>query len=501
MPVVGSGVDMFISRFKGVFNIGVRTSVTGITAAKIVAVCCVAYGCLMALGGAADTARGQILPSGTLPMQLMIGFTRAQRNEPGPSRQLSSSNFGKPVIREVSGRCATVEFAYSGASVIREKVGLGDVYVFARRQSEPDFLQWGGALQARRVGHSDVFAVLMRGLPLGEQFSVQVAADSMLGGPRSEASDVASTHTATSVPAAPQSLIAHRTDPRNNHNVHDGSVCVDLHWSHPHPRAAAKPGDVHFRIVYSYEGEDEIVYCEDEVGNLDRACGLPIQTVREGLPSLYMTLCDLRPNRRVRFRVSALTCDEEAVDEEFHVTTPPSAPSVVARLIISPESQEAIAGFQPRAVFDWIPQHDELILGHAIYLGLKHVSAMKLLCWVPHTDASATSRKKNSDGLETGHLSLPVVHRNHTYAEHWSLLGAYLAHKSVHQEQEVLITTRVVGSLESPAFRHHLGEWLVLDATLKCLTSFDAERPTYVASKIPLSWTQEQALSEFSAVR
>lgn len=66
--------------------------------------------------------------------------------------------------------------------------------------------------------------------------------------------------------------------------------------------------------------------------------------------------------------------------------------------------EETIAGFHPMVVLDWVPQEDPLIEGHAVYLGLREVSAMKLLCWVPTS--------------YPGHLDLPIMHKNHTHTMH-----------------------------------------------------------------------------------
>merc|ERR1712066_363456 len=104
------------------------------------------------------------------------------------------------------------------------------------------------------------------------------------------------------------------------------------------------------------------------------------------------------------------------------------------------------------------------IEGHAVYLGLRLVSSMRMLCWIPHDNSS----------VSTGHLELPIVHKNHTYSEDMLLLKDFLHRYHVHHEQELLVATRTAGHLESPAFSARLGEWLVLDEAVKCLTSFDA---------------------------
>merc|ERR1711933_330807 len=103
--------------------------------------------------------------------------------------------------------------------------------------------------------------------------------------------------------------------------------------------------------------------------------------------------------------------------------------------------------------------------GHAVYLGLTEVEAMKLLCWVPH----------NHSAYAAGHLELPITQRNHTHAEGSLLLTDFLAGFPVHQEQELLVATRTEGHLESPAYKYRLGDWQVLDEAVKCLTDFEAE--------------------------
>ena len=39
-----------------------------------------------------------------------------------------------------------------------------------------------------------------------------------------------------------------------------------------------------------------------------------------------------------------------------------------------------------------------------------------------------------------------------------------------------------------------LGDWLILEDQVKCLTSFAAEHASYVAKPVELSWTEEQAM-------
>jgi len=230
-----------------------------------------------------------------------------------------------------------------------------------------------------------------------------------------------------------------------------------------------------------------VAHCEDEFGAKERACGEQLSAVDGRLPIRYATVCGLRPKRKIRLTVEAFNCDEQVSFVYTHSVTPPSAPNVVATLVTEPAAQESAAGFRPRAVLDWIPQHSDLIVGHAVYLGLVQVAAMKLLCFVPRGDVA----------FAQGHLELPILHKNHTYSEHTELMEGFINRFHVHQEQEVLVSTRIVGALESPLYSFRLGEWLVMDEELKCLTSFGSTRLDYVEKTRALSWTQEQAMSVF----
>eukprot|EP00928_Gymnodinium_smaydae_P085107 TRINITY_DN6842_c0_g1_i1.p1 TRINITY_DN6842_c0_g1~~TRINITY_DN6842_c0_g1_i1.p1 ORF type:complete len:471 (-),score=104.60 TRINITY_DN6842_c0_g1_i1:93-1472(-) len=404
--------------------------------------------------------------------------------------------FGKPLIEVTSGKCAAVKFSYSGGGD-----GPGWVYVFAKRAIDPEYMRLGEAIEARRVktayGPDNEYRVLVRGLPHNETFQVIISAgDELLSGASEGSSSSASasepsafggTKGAHDVPRAPEALEAHRTDPRSNPLEHDGSVCLDLHWSHSHPVLHGMPSDVFFRILHNYEGEEPVVFCEEHQSASERSCGQHLDSVAGGSAKRYATVCGLRPKRHVHFRVEALNCDGEAGVANVSTMTPPSAPSVVAKLVTHPADEESAAGFFPVVHVDWIPQHDDDIVGHAIYLGLTEVSAMKLLCWVPIGGFGKYSR---------GHVELPIQHTNFTFSSHSDLVAAYLQKYHVHQEQELLVTTRVKGNLESPAYHFRLGNWLVMDKEVKCLTSFDAVRPSYAARDIQFAWTQEQALSD-----
>mmetsp|Transcript_184292 Transcript_184292/g.584417 ORF Transcript_184292/g.584417 Transcript_184292/m.584417 type:complete len:197 (+) Transcript_184292:26-616(+) len=155
-------------------------------------------------------------------------------------------------------------------------------------------------------------------------------------------------------------------------------------------------------------------------------------------------------------------------------------------------NQESFAGFRPLAVLSWVPEDNPLIEGHAVYLALRDLAAIRLLCWVP----------KGSGG----HLEVPIARKNHTYSEDTLLLRDYWNKQQVHQEEELIVATRsavVVGGvkqsyhIESPASSHRLGSWLVLTEAVKCLTSFEAKYPEYVTHPVVPAWTQEEALTMY----
>jgi len=388
-------------------------------------------------------------------------------------------SFGQPAVTAVSAQCASIDFTVTGLK------RLDHMYVFAKRPKEILFLQWGTPLSVRKLSkgktESPTYRVLMRELPSGKYFQVLVSDTAAGVGVDSPPSKVAITRSEAIKPAPAVDLQVHRTDPRINPKLHDGSVCVDLHWSHPHPELNGHPEDAYFRVRFRYEGELLQEFCEDTVGSKHRNCGQQIQASIKGPPSSYVTICKLRPSRKVTFLIEAFNCDHQSTSASVEMLSPTSAPTVVTRLVTSPPDQTSIAGFRPVAVIDWIPQHNELIEGHAIYLGLRQVSAMKLMCFVPND--------------QVGHLEVPVIHKNHTFAEDALLLRYYLEKISVHQEQEIFVSTRLKGHLESPVYSFSLGDWLVVEDALKCLTSFESKRPAYVSRPIQLSLTQEEALS------
>jgi len=388
------------------------------------------------------------------------------------------SKFGKPIVSMVSAKCAAVEFTHEGP--------IEKVFVFAKRPKDVEYIQWGTPLRARET-NTERLRILMKKLPPGEEFQVLLSADMHWDEPatNSPPSEPSFTRTTLLHPDAPRSLGIHRTDPRLNKRKADGSICVDLQWSHKHTQLNDNPDDVYFRISHQYIGEHRETVCVDEVGEAHRRCGVPIPTDFEKFPESYMTLCGLRPDRNVRFDVEAFNCDGQSVARHISAVTPPSAPNVIVTLVTEPGPQESIAGFQPRAVIDWIPQHSELIEGHAVYLGLSDIDAQKLLCWVPH----------GSSSFAAGHLSIPIKHQNYTFAEDSRLLDAYINHWHVHQEQEIHVSTRIHGKLESPAFVFRLGEFLCMDEALKCLTSFKAQDAAYVSHPVVISWTQEQGMA------
>ncbi|CAE8629823.1 unnamed protein product [Polarella glacialis] len=420
---------------------------------------------------------------------------------PGSTSGSSSAGFvGQPRVESLSATCASIEFLYSGDSK-----SVDDVYIFAKEPFDGDFsIRWGASVKVFDVSYdiSDDqyiwdemtpqgqsvtrFRILMRELPPGRKFQVVLSdqEEALLGEGLhfSEPSAYATSDATALPPATPSHLQLHRSDPRLNFDREDKSLCVDLHWSHPHLKLSNLPDDVLFRIFIQYAGEDPRMHCEDQLMSRTRNCGASLDFVTTEMPSMFATICGLRPKREVKFIVEAFNCDSKSVSASIQAVTPPSAPSVTAWLVTQAPSQGSQAGFRPTAVIDWVPQHDDLIVGHAIYLALKSIGSMKLLCWEPH-------------GSGRGHLELPVIHKNNTYSSDAPLLRDYALRYHVHQEQEILVATRTNGNLESPLYSFSLGEWLIIEESVKCLTSFDAVNPTYAAYPVTLSWTQEQALS------
>jgi len=262
---------------------------------------------------------------------------------------------------------------------------------------------------------------------------------------------------------------------------------VDLHWSHPHPTLRQTPSDVYFGIRWHAIGEATTTFCSDEVGQATRSCGTPLNSVAAALPSSFATICGLRPNRTINFIVEALNCDLQSSSAHFQALTPSGAPDVVLTKVTVPPAQESFAGFHPMALLDWIPVEGLQVEGHAIYLGLAGVSAAKLLCWVPHGNP--------------GHLELPIEHKNHTHSKHALLIRDSWNGHHVHQEQELLISTRTAvfdrgrktGYLESPTRGFRLGNWLVMEDSVKCLNAFESRFPEYASQPVVPAWTQEEA--------
>mmetsp|Transcript_109649 Transcript_109649/g.244860 ORF Transcript_109649/g.244860 Transcript_109649/m.244860 type:complete len:462 (+) Transcript_109649:137-1522(+) len=438
-----------------------------------------------------------------LLLALTIGLQGCGEGGGGHEGPPNLSNFGTPVVVATSATCAAIEFAYKGHD------RPYTVYIFAKQPKDLAFIEWGAELPTRwvRKHHHNrkdpkVYRVLVRELPPGSEFQVKVSSGNDINSVDvSPPSKVVKTMKTAIAPDVPSNLQIHRTDPRLNLKQHDGSVCLDLHWSHPHTHLRQDPSDVFFRITREFHGEAPELVCEDKVGSLKHTCGVPLTSVVSEVPSSFATICGLRPKRTMTFHVEAFNGDGVAksanngvskgavgfATAHIEAVSPPSAPSVVTSLVTEPANQESAAGFRPLALVDWIPQHDDLIEGHAVYLGLREVSSMKMLCWVPHDNTSYSG----------GHLELPIVHKNHTFSEDVLLVRDYLQRFHVHHEQEILVATRTVGHLESPAYSFRLGEWQVLDQAVKCLTSFDAKFPAYVAHPFVQVWTQAQALSRY----
>ncbi|CAK9052239.1 unnamed protein product [Durusdinium trenchii] len=416
---------------------------------------------------------------------------------------------GNPKITDISGTCAAVEFLYASQQ-------MPVVYLYGRVARDADFTaEWGEGLHPLELeGESPEMAelkgklppelkvrryrTLMRHIPTHKAFEVKLADEedaAFEGSAFSCSSEPEVTLPKKLHPAAPYEVQLHRTDPRTNVKNEEGSVCVDLHWSHPFPQLKLVPEDAYFRVWMQYEGEPKKQFCEDQLGVWKRRCGvqMPSASGAFGRQS-FTTICGLWPSRRVTFTVEAFTCDGRAAADVITATLPPDAPSFTASLITTPANQESSAGFWPKVLIDWIPQHDDLIQGHSLYLSLKGIGAMKLICWI--------SRQERR-----GQMSLPIQKKNHTHSRDAALLHDYLQRYHVHQEQEVLVATRSVANisrpgrnkekdefLESPVSAFSLGDWLIMEKYVKCLTSFNAQQPSYVSSAVQLSWTEEQSM-------
>jgi len=409
----------------------------------------------------------------------------------------ADSKFGTPSVTEASATCASVDFPYHGDAP------LSEVFLYAKRPDDLEYLQWGGPLRVRKVerqrrpgegdgaGDEPMYRMLMQHIPPGQEFRVKVADAPHLQGDVSEASEASHSLASPVIPVTPSQLELHRTDPRLNHQMHDSSVCVDLHWAHPHTQLHRKPDDVYFRISVNGKGEPPFEKCRDTFGRGVRNCGTPLASASSELPLSYATLCRLRPNRTLTFTLEAFNCDGQRAEGVITAVTPPTGPAMMIELLTHSRDQESKAGFKPTVIVDWVPQNDPLIEGHALYLGLADVFAVKLICWLPRS--------------LPGHIELPVLHKNDTHSEDALLLRDFGRHLAVHQEQELMVATRTAyfvngvkaGHLESPMTRFRLGNWLVMVEAVKCLTSFEAPHTDYVAYPVTLSWTEQQALARY----
>lgn len=409
-----------------------------------------------------------------------------------PLIHCSATKFGKPDVVTTSATCAAVEFTYDGDSAPEI------VYAFAKRPGDLEYVQWGAPLRVRKIERTIYwikhvfYRVLLRDFPPGQAVLVKISDSSTLMGDVSDASTKMVLKKSSVAPALPSNLQIHRTDPRLHWKKHDESVCVDLHWSHPNPLLHQQPDDVYFRIDWNWMGEPLEQFCADSVGELSRSCGIPLKSVRSDLPSSYAMICGLRPNRTIKFEVEAFNCDQNSSKSHFVAVTPMSAPNVVMDFVTKPPDQESIAGFRPMAVVDWIPQYNPLIEGHAVYLVLKDIYAMKLLCWVPVD--------------QPGQLKIPIVKKNFTHSKDTQLLRDFFWDRPVHQEQELVVATRsavlVNGTktgyhVESPGSSLALGTWLVLSQAVKCFASFESANPRYVSHPVTPAWTQEGALTMY----
>ncbi|CAE7704210.1 unnamed protein product [Symbiodinium microadriaticum] len=418
---------------------------------------------------------------------------------------------GPPRLTVVGETCSAVEFLYKG--------GLPVVYTYARQAKDSEFTdEWGGGLPPLDLSHRDAawgeelwnnvpfdpkirrYRTMMYKLPPHKAFEVKLSDKDDAPFEGFNFSCPSKPRISDAVPFKPQrpyDLKLHRTDPRINKKNDEDSVCIDLHWAHPHTELNLLPDDTYFRIFTTYDEEDAVLFCEDTVGARNRTCGVPMRTATSQSSLSFATICGLWPKRRVVFTVEAFSCDGESVSTNMTAMTPPGAPTFTAALVTHPASQASSAGFWPKAIIDWIPQYDELIIGHAIYLALKGVGAMKLLCWMPFHKAGK------------GYLELPIAHKNHTHSRDAATLRDYDQRYHVHQEQQILVATRSVANLtrpdsgpnpgpdenlESPVSEYSMGNWLIMERYVKCLTSFSAVNPSYVSKPVELSWTEEQSM-------
>lgn len=430
------------------------------------------------------------------------------------SLHAKSKFVGTPKIRSSTGSCSAVEFWYTG-----EPESFHSVYIYGRVAQDAEFTaEWGRALhplEIRNHGEGDIrsrlpdglqvyrYRTLMRRLPPNKAFEVKLADEedaAFEGAGFSCPSQPDVTATGLLAPAAPFNVKLHRTDPRANVRNEEGSVCVDLHWSHPRTKLSLLPEDAYFRVSTQYDGEPNKKFCEDEIGVWTRSCGMQMHSTAADARVSFVTVCDLFPKRQITFTVEAFTCDGLTASCNLTAVLPPAAPSFTASLV----TQGSSAGFWPKVIIDWIPQHDPLIQGHAIYLALKGLGAMKLLCWIPRQGA-----RSRHAGTGDGQIALPIEKKNHTHSRDSALLHDYLRRYHVHQEQQLQVATRSVANisrpgvapgaiheefLESPVSSYSLGDWLIMEDYVKCLTSFAAENPSYVAQPVQLSFTEEQAM-------
>eukprot|EP00913_Durusdinium_trenchii_P019758 g18574.t1 len=272
---------------------------------------------------------------------------------------------GNPKITDISGTCAAVEFLYASQQ-------MPVVYLYGRVARDADFTaEWGEGLHPLELeGESPEMAELKGKLPPELKCWQQQSACE---------EDAAFEGSAFSCSSEPEVTLPKKLHPAAPYE--EGSVCVDLHWSHPFPQLKLVPEDAYFRVWMQYEGEPKKQFCED---------------ARRPTPPSRTTRVFTRTKTRVERR---------------------------------------------------------------------------------------------------GQMSLPIQKKNHTHSRDAALLHDYLQRYHVHQEQEVLVATRSKDEfLESPVSAFSLGDWLIMEKYVKCLTSFNAQQPSYVSSAVQLSWTEEQSM-------
>ncbi|CEM29595.1 unnamed protein product [Vitrella brassicaformis CCMP3155] len=375
-----------------------------------------------------------------------------------------------PSIPQVTATCAQVEFQYRGDrdSLTNTYLPPSRLHIYARAIGKgipPDaWVQWGAAGAITPVPNKNgFFRTLLRGLPPGTEFAVKLTADDDPVTQRfSPPSKAVKTLEEALNPPPSHTVKVHRTDPRlNKQRVHPTgaqSVCVDVHWHHPHLPSdfSNSPFDTFFTVSAKYRDEPPWAICEDyraEDYTIKRNCGHPVysslQYYHPWRPaSAYHTVCGLRDGHNITFEVATYNCDGPGPLTEMTAPLPPKAPDVVRRIHV-----------RDRTIYlDWVPQHSPWISGYAIYLGLSGMDAMKLLCYVPLH--------------EGGSVDLPLIPldmKKTLVIQDRLPLGwdACNDTRTIKQQQEIGVSARLIYGSESPLSRAPLNGWIVDEDKLR----------------------------------